>query len=150
MRCLLRLRYSTLLYYSSIWLYIISTFTTNTFTQNQTKMCSASIQFKCIKPVWHESGCRGRVSPSKRPRQTDDICGTKSKKRWWISRLGSKLPVWLPLSLLYFTLLVSTFLNHGSTSLYTLLYHGSISLYFILLPPTMVLLHSIWFYTPQP
>jgi len=34
----------------------------------------------CIKP-WHEGECSGRMTPSKRPRQSDGICSTKSKKR---------------------------------------------------------------------
>ena len=43
----------------------------------------AAISFKYVKPVWHESGCSGRASPSKRPRQSDseDICGTKKSKK---------------------------------------------------------------------
>ena len=45
------------------------------------KTCSADVPFKCIKPVWHESGCSGRVSPSKRSRQSDDICCTKKSKK---------------------------------------------------------------------
>ena len=54
----------------------------NTLTQIQTqKMCSAAVPFKCIKSVWHKSGCSGRVSPSKRPRQSDDICYTKKSKK---------------------------------------------------------------------
>ena len=32
------------------------------------KICSAAVPSLCIKPVWHKSGCSGRVSPSKRPR----------------------------------------------------------------------------------
>ena len=63
----------------------LATFTPNTLTQIQNKeTCSTAVLFKYVKPVWHESGCSGRVSPSKRPRQSDseDICGTnKSKKR---------------------------------------------------------------------
>ena len=60
----------------------LATFSPNTLTQIQTKnMCSAAVPFKCIKPVWHESGCSGRVSPSKRPRQSDDICCTKKSKK---------------------------------------------------------------------
>ena len=52
----------------------------NTLTQIQTKeTCSSAVSFKCIKPVWHKSGCSGRVSPSKRPRQSEDICGTKEE-----------------------------------------------------------------------
>ena len=60
----------------------LATFSPNTLTQIQTKKtCSAAVPFKCIKPVWHESGCSGRVSPSKRPRQSDDICCTKKSKK---------------------------------------------------------------------
>ena len=61
----------------------LATFTPNTLTQIQNKeTCSTVVSFKYVKPVWHESGCSGRVSPSKRPRQSEDICGTnKSKKR---------------------------------------------------------------------
>ena len=34
----------------------------NTLTQIQTiKICSAAVPSKCIKPVWHKSGCSGRV-----------------------------------------------------------------------------------------
>ena len=60
----------------------LATFFPNTLTQIHTKnMFSAAVPFKCIKPVWHESGCSGRVSPSKRPRQSDDICCTKKSKK---------------------------------------------------------------------
>ena len=60
----------------------LATFTPNTLTQIQTKeTCSTTVSFKCIKPVWHKSGCSGRVSPSKRPRQSEDICGTKKSKK---------------------------------------------------------------------
>ena len=60
----------------------LATFSPNTLTQIQNKkMCSAALPFKYIKPVWHKSGCSGRVSPSKRPRQSDDICCTKKSKK---------------------------------------------------------------------
>ena len=60
----------------------LATFTPNTLTQIQNKKtCSTAISFKYVKPVWHESGCSGRVSPSKRPRQSEDICGTKKSKK---------------------------------------------------------------------
>ena len=62
----------------------LATFTPNTLTQIQTKeTCSTTISFKYVKPVWHGSGCSGRASPSKRPRQSDseDICGTKKSKK---------------------------------------------------------------------
>ena len=72
----------------------LATFIPNTLTQIQTKeTCSTTVSFKCIKPVWHKSGCSGRVSPSKRPRQSEDICGTKKSKkrlhRLWTSRPSS-------------------------------------------------------------
>ena len=60
----------------------LATFIPNTLTQIQTKeICSTTVSFKCIKPVWHKSGCSGRVIPSKRPRQSEDICGTKKSKK---------------------------------------------------------------------
>ena len=60
----------------------LATFTPNTLTQIQTKeTCSTTVSFKCIKPVWQKSGCSGRVGPSKRPRQSEDICGTKKSKK---------------------------------------------------------------------
>ena len=60
----------------------LATFTPNTLMQIQTKeTCSTAISFKYVKPVWHKSGCSGRVSPSKRPRQSEDICGTKKSKK---------------------------------------------------------------------
>ena len=61
----------------------LATFTPNTLTQIQTKeTCSTTVSFKWINPVWHKSGCSGRVSPNKRPRQSEDICVSKlSKKR---------------------------------------------------------------------
>lgn len=34
----------------------------------------------CFKP-WHEGECSGRMSPSKRPRQTETVCGTKKSKK---------------------------------------------------------------------
>ena len=60
----------------------LATFIPNTLTQIQTKeTCSTTVSFKCIKPVWHKSGCSRRVSPTKRPRQSEDICGTKKSKK---------------------------------------------------------------------
>ena len=60
----------------------LATFTPNTLMQIQNKeTCSTVVSFKYVKPVWHESGCSGRVSPSKRPRQSEDICGTKKSKK---------------------------------------------------------------------
>ena len=60
----------------------LATFTPNSLTQIQTKeTCSTTVSFKCIKPVWHKSGCSERVSPSKRLRQSEDICGTKKSKK---------------------------------------------------------------------
>ena len=57
----------------------LATFTPNTLMQIQTKeTCSTTVSFKCIKPVWQKSG---RVSPSKRPRQSEDISGTKKSKK---------------------------------------------------------------------
>ena len=60
----------------------LATFIPNTLTQIHTKeICSTTVSFKSIKPVWHKSGCSGRVSPSKRPRQSEDVCGTKKSKK---------------------------------------------------------------------
>ena len=60
----------------------LATFTPNTLTQIQNKKtCSTAISFKYVKPVWHESGCSGRVSPSKRPRQSEDICAWHKKEQ---------------------------------------------------------------------
>ena len=60
----------------------LATFTPNTLTQIQNKKTwLATILFKYVKLVWHESCCSGRVSPSKRPRQSEDICGTKKIKK---------------------------------------------------------------------
>ena len=61
----------------------LATFTPNTLTQVQSKETSSTtVSFKpCIKPAWRESRSSGRVSPSKRPRQSDDICGTKKSKK---------------------------------------------------------------------
>ena len=69
----------------------LNNFTPNTVTQTQTnEIHSAPISFKCSKPTWHKSESSGRVSPSKRPRQPEDICGTKKSKkrlrRLWRSR----------------------------------------------------------------
>ena len=60
----------------------LAAFTPNTLTQVQSReTCSTTVSFKCIKPALHESGSSGRVSPSKRPRQSEDICGTKKSKK---------------------------------------------------------------------
>ena len=60
----------------------LAAFSPNTLTQIQTKkICSAAVPFKCIKPAWHGSEYSGRVSPNKRPRQSDDICCTKKSKK---------------------------------------------------------------------
>ena len=60
----------------------LATFTPNTLVQIQSKeTCSTTASFQCIKPVWHKSRCSGRASRSKRPRQSEDICGTKKSKR---------------------------------------------------------------------
>ena len=72
----------------------LATFTPNTLTQIQTKeTCSTTVSLKCIKPVWQKSGCSGRVGPSKRPRQSEDICGSKKSKkrlrRLWTLRPSS-------------------------------------------------------------
>ena len=69
----------------------LDNFTPNTLTQIQTnEIHSAPISFKCSKPTWHKSECSGRVSLAKRPRQPEDICGTKKSKkrlrRLWRSR----------------------------------------------------------------
>ena len=54
-------------------------FTPNTQSQFQTAKPTCTVG-TCIKP-WHEGECSGRMTPSKRPRQSDGICSTKSKKR---------------------------------------------------------------------
>ena len=69
----------------------LDNFTPNTLTQIQTnEIHSAPISFKCSKPTWHKSEWSGRVSLTKRPRQPEDICGTKKSKkrlrRLWCSR----------------------------------------------------------------
>ena len=54
-------------------------FTPNTQSQFQTAKPTCTVG-TCIKPC-HEGECSGRMTPSKRPRQSDGICSTKSKKR---------------------------------------------------------------------
>jgi len=54
-------------------------FTPNTQSRFQTAKPTYTVGM-CIKP-WHEGECSGRMTPSKRPRQSDGICSTKSKKR---------------------------------------------------------------------
>jgi len=60
----------------------LAAFTPNTQSQFHTTTASPTpFTGKCIKP-WHEGESSGRVNPSKRPRQSEAICGTnKSKKR---------------------------------------------------------------------
>ena len=60
----------------------LAAFTPNTQTCFQTTKATSSTPFngKCIKP-WHEGESSGRVSPSKRPRQSEAICGTKKSKK---------------------------------------------------------------------
>ena len=54
-------------------------FTPNTQSRFQTAKPTCTVGM-CIKP-WHEEECSVRMTPSKRPRQSDGICSTKSKKR---------------------------------------------------------------------
>ena len=54
-------------------------FTPNTQSRYQTAKPAYTFGM-CIKP-WHEGKYSGSVTPSKRPRQSDVICSTKSKKR---------------------------------------------------------------------
>ena len=56
-----------------------ATFTPNTQSQFYTAKPTYTVGM-CIKP-WHEGECSGRITPSKRPRQSDGICSTTSKKR---------------------------------------------------------------------
>ena len=56
-----------------------ATFTPNTQSRLQTAKPTYTVGM-FIKP-WHEGECSGRMTPSKRPRQSDGICSTKSKKR---------------------------------------------------------------------
>ena len=56
-----------------------ATFTPNTQSRLQTAKPTYTVGM-CIKP-WHEGECSGRITPSKRPRQSDGICSTTSKKR---------------------------------------------------------------------
>ena len=54
-------------------------FTPNTQSRLQTAKPTYTVDM-CIKP-WHEGECSGRMTPSKRPRQSEGICSAKSKKR---------------------------------------------------------------------
>jgi len=54
-------------------------FTPNTQSRFQTAKPTCRVGI-CIKPRYEEE-CSGRMTPSKRPRQSDGICSTKSKKR---------------------------------------------------------------------
>ena len=60
----------------------LAAFTPNTQTRSQTTKTTSPTPFngKCIKP-WHEGEISGRVSPSKRPRQSEAICCTKKSKK---------------------------------------------------------------------
>jgi len=56
-------------------------FTPNTQSQFHTTTTSPTpFTGKCIKP-WHKGESSGRVNPSKRPRQSEAICGTKKSKK---------------------------------------------------------------------
>ena len=57
----------------------LAAFTPNTQTRFQTTKTTSPTP-KCIKP-WHEGEISGRVSQSKRPRQSEAICGTKKSKK---------------------------------------------------------------------
>jgi len=60
----------------------LTAFTPNTKSRFQTTKAVSSVPFtgKCIKP-WHEGESSWRVNPSKRPRQSEAICGTKKSKK---------------------------------------------------------------------
>ena len=60
----------------------LAAFTPNTKSRFQTTKAASSVPFtgKCIK-AWHEGESSGRVNPSKRPRQSEAICGTKKSKK---------------------------------------------------------------------
>ena len=60
----------------------LTDFTPNTQSQFQTAKPAfpASFTGMCIKP-WHEGKNSGTVNPSKRPRQSEAICGTKKSKK---------------------------------------------------------------------
>jgi len=61
----------------------LTDFTPNTQTQFQTAKPAcpvSSFTGMCIKP-WHEGKNSGTVNPSKRPRQSEVISGTKKSKK---------------------------------------------------------------------
>ena len=60
----------------------LTDFTPNTQSQFRTAKPAfpASFTGMCIKP-WHEGKNSGTVNPSKRPRQSEAICGTKKSKK---------------------------------------------------------------------
>jgi len=60
----------------------LADFTPNTQSQFQTAKPASPASFTgmCIKP-WHEGKNSGTVNPSKRPRQSEAICGTKKNKK---------------------------------------------------------------------
>ena len=60
----------------------LASFTPNTQSHFPTAITTSPTPFnaKCIKP-WHEGESSGRVSPSKRPRQSEAICCTKKSKK---------------------------------------------------------------------
>ena len=63
----------------------LTAFTPNTQSQFQSTKAVSPVPFavECIKP-WHEEDGTGRVNPSKRPRQSEAICGTKRRlRRLW-------------------------------------------------------------------
>ena len=46
----------------------------------QCSKCQFDFCQHCFKP-WHKGECRGRVSPGKRPRQSESLCCTKKSKK---------------------------------------------------------------------
>lgn len=46
----------------------------------QCSKCQFDFCQHCFKP-WHEGECRGRMSPGKRPRQSESLCCTKKSKK---------------------------------------------------------------------
>jgi len=60
----------------------LAAITPNTVSPFRTTNAASPTPFtaKCIKP-WHEGESSGRVNPSKRPRQSEAICGTKKSKK---------------------------------------------------------------------
>lgn len=46
----------------------------------QCSKCQFDFCQHCFKP-WHKGECRGRVSPGKRPRQSESLCCTKKSRK---------------------------------------------------------------------